>query len=72
MQPGPKSLPAAADDSLPTLARNHAKGAAIYHDVRDAHAGLIDQAREREKLEAERIERVRRAIEARGAKRGRK
>ena len=72
MQPGPASLPAAADDSLPTLARNHAETAAIYHDVRDAHAGLIAQARERERLEAERIERARRAVEARDANRGRK
>lgn len=63
LQPGPESLPQAKADDVPTLIRNHVDSAGIYHDVREKHVGLINQAKERQKIEAERIERVRKVID---------
>ena len=72
MQPGPERLPDATGDDVPSLVRNHVESAAIYHDGRRAHVGLIGQARERERLEAERLERARQAIAVRNRMRGQK
>ncbi len=63
MKPGPESLPAASSDDVITLARNHGEGAALYHQQRADFVGLIGQARVREALELERIERARKAID---------
>lgn len=63
LQLGPDSLPEAKSDDVPTLVRNHAQGAAQYHDLHDVHSGLVDQVKAREAMEAERIERLRQAID---------
>jgi hypothetical protein len=52
------ALPLAADDRLPTLLRNHQAVAAQYHQCAESNAGLAKQARERERIEAERISRA--------------
>lgn len=61
--PCPAHLPPAIDPSLAGLGRNHLAAAAIYHDCKDGKARLASAARERERLEMERIERARRALE---------
>lgn len=60
--PCPPELPAAPDDRVPTLLRNHDESAAIYHACKDGKASLAAAARERERIEAERIERARAAM----------
>lgn len=59
-----QALPLAADDALPTLLRNHAQVAALYHQCAARMAGLTAQARERERIEAERIARATAALKA--------
>lgn len=59
----PAELPPAIDPSLAGLGRNHLQAAAIYHDCKDRNARLASAARERERLELERIERARQALE---------
>lgn len=58
-----QALPPAVDTSLPGLGRNHLQAAAIYHDCKDAKARLAAAARERERIELQRIERARRALD---------
>lgn len=60
--PCPAALPPAVDPSLGGLGRNHLRATQIYHDCRDRHARLADAARERERIEAARIERARQAL----------
>ena len=62
LQPCPPNLPEARSDDVPTLIRNHVEVAGIYHDCRLKHEGLGNAARERERLDAERIERARKAM----------
>lgn len=59
----PETLPEAIDPSIAGLGRNHIESAAIYHDCRARHSRLGDAVRERERIEAERIERARKAIQ---------
>lgn len=61
--PCPQHLPAATDASLAGLGRNHLAVAALYHDCKDGKQRLADAARERERLELQRIERARQALE---------
>lgn len=61
--PCPAQLPPAIDPSLAGLGRNHLQAAAIYHDCKDGKARLASAARDRERLELERIERARQALE---------
>ena len=61
--PCPAQLPPAMDASLPGLGANHLQGAAIYHDCKDGKRRLANAVRERERLELERIERARKALE---------
>lgn len=61
--PCPRELPPAVDASLAGLGRNHNQTAQIYHDCKDSKARLADAARDRERMELERIERARRALE---------
>ncbi|RPE81832.1 hypothetical protein [Vulcaniibacterium tengchongense] len=61
--PCPAELPPVVDRSLLGLARNHLASAALYHDCKDSKARLAAAARERERIEAERIERARQALE---------
>lgn len=62
-QPCPAQLPPAPDDALPGLIRNHRESASLYHDCKQRHARLAAAARARERLEAERIERARAAMQ---------
>lgn len=68
LAPCPDSLPPATDASIAGLARNHLESAAIYHDCRSGKRRLAESVRERQRIELERIERARRAIEDRGSK----
>jgi len=61
--PCPQHLPPAVDPSLAGLGRNHLQAAAIYHDCRAGRARLASAARDRERMEVERIERARQALE---------
>lgn len=63
VQPCPAVLPAATDDAVPALLRNHRLGAGLYHACRERHAGLSEAVRTRERIEAERIERARAAMQ---------
>ena len=63
--PCPEQLPAAVDSSLPGLGRNHLVAAATYHDCKDSKARLAAAARDRERIESERIERARKVVESR-------
>lgn len=63
--PCPAELPPALDPSLLGLGRNHLQAAAIYHDCKARQRRLAAAARERERIEIERIERARRALERR-------
>ncbi|MFX6099346.1 hypothetical protein ABTF38_14050, partial [Acinetobacter baumannii] len=63
--PCPATLPPAVDPSLAGLMRNHLQAAALYHDCRDRQRRLAAAASEREARELERIERARKALEAR-------
>jgi hypothetical protein len=56
-------IPPAIDSSLAGLGRNHLQAMALHHECAARHARLADAARERERIEAERIERARRALE---------
>lgn len=62
----PQTLPPALDPSIAGLSRNHLQSAAIYHDCRAGKHRLAEAVRERERLELERIERARQALDARG------
>lgn len=66
LAPCPDSLPPAIDATLAGLTRNHLEGAAIYHDCRSGKGRLAESVRERQRIERERIERARKAIEDRG------
>lgn len=68
----PDGLPPAIDPSIAGLARNHLESAAIYHDCRSGKRHLADAVRERQRIELERIERARKAVEAQMDNRGRK
>ena len=61
-RPCPAALPQAEDDRAATLIRNHQDSAAIYHACKDRQGALAEAVRERERLEAERIDRARRAL----------
>jgi len=61
--PCPQTLPPAVDSRIGGLGRNHLQSAAIYHDCRAAQASLAAAARERERIELQRIERARQALE---------
>ena len=65
LAPCPDRLPPAVDASIAGLARNHLESAAIYHDCKSGKGRLAESYRERQRIELERIERARRAIEAR-------
>lgn len=58
-------IPPAIDSSLAGLGRNHQQAMAIHHNCADQLGRLAAAARERERIEAERIERARRALEGR-------
>lgn len=60
--PCPESLPEAGRDDVDTLTRNHVESAGIYHDCRIKQGGLAKEAAERDRLDAERIERARKAL----------
>ena len=60
--PCPESLPEARGDDVHTLTANHVEGASVYHDCKLKQRGLSRTATERQKLEAERIERARKAM----------
>lgn len=62
LQPCPENLPEARSDDVQTLTRNHNDGAAIYHDCKERQHGLALEAQERDRLDAERIERARKAM----------
>lgn len=62
MTPCRTPLPA-FNDQLPTLLRHHDMTSADDLDCRERHRGLVDQVREREQLEAERIDRARAVLE---------
>lgn len=61
--PCPTELPPAIDPTLAGLGRNHLQVVAIYFDCESGKARLAAAARERERIEAERIERARQALE---------
>lgn len=63
--PCPPVLPPAIDSSLAGLGQNHLATAALYHDCKDGKRRLVDAVRDRERLELQRIERARRALETR-------
>lgn len=56
-------LPEATDPTLAGLGRNHLQVAALYHDCKARQQRLAAAARERERIEAERIRRAREALE---------
>lgn len=66
-QPCPEHLPAARDDKLPTLLRNHVEQVApMYRECRDGKAALIDALDARDRREDARIEAARKALERQG------
>lgn len=60
------ALPLASDDRVSTLLRNHQAVAAQYHQCAGSKGGLAAQARERERIEAERISRATAAVKGLG------
>ena len=62
----PPVLPPVIDPSIAGLGRNHLQSAAMYHDCRASKHRLAEAVRERERLEQERIERARLALDERG------
>lgn len=58
-----QDLPPAEDDRATALIENHVEVAARYHACASRQAGLSRASRERERLEAERIERARAALQ---------
>lgn len=64
--PCPAELPPAIDSSLAGLGRNHLAVTGIYHDCKDGKSRLAAAARDRERIELERIDRARNALERGG------
>ena len=58
------ALPLATDDSITTLLRNHAQVSALYHQCAGRADGLAAAARQRERIETERIARAASALQS--------